>query len=104
MAAAVFVLCALTCIACLAFLARAYHRSRGRLVFWTAICFAGLALNNVLIAINQLIFRSVHMPWRAIPAALGLVALAYGLIAEEVRARVAVPRREVTRPHDRVTT
>lgn len=104
MAGAVFVLCALTCVACLGLLLRAYRNSRGRLVFWTAVCFAGLALNNVLLAVNELIVPSVQMPWRAIPAAVGLTALAYGLIAEEVRARLDLPRHSSARRRGRVMT
>lgn len=104
MAGAVFALCAVTSGACLALLVRAYRRNGGRLVFWSAVCFAGLTLNNLLLAANRLFFPSAHLSWRALPAAIGLVALAYGLTAEELRSRRSVPRRMRPRRRARVTT
>lgn len=104
MAGAVFVLCAVTSGACLALLVRAYRRTRGRLVLWSAACFAGLALNNVLLAANRLFFPSVHLSWRALPAAIGLVALAYGLTAEELRTRRPTFPRMRSRSRPRVMT
>ena len=97
MAAAVFVLCALTSLVCLALLVRAHRATRARLVFWSAVCFVGLAINNIILAINELAVPSVHMPWRAIPAAIGLLALAFALAVEELRSRRARSRRRVTR-------
>lgn len=101
MAGAVFLLCALTSAACLGLLVGAYRRGGGRLVFWSAVCFTGLALTNALLALNELILTSMHMPWRAIPAAIGLMALAYGLVAEELRALREKPRREAVKRRTR---
>jgi Family of unknown function (DUF5985) len=92
-----FVLCAVTSAGCLGLLTAAYRRSGGRLVFWSAVCFAGLALNNALLAVNALLLPKTHMPWRAVPAAIGLTALAYGLIAEELRARPATAHAKSAR-------
>ena len=103
MAGAVFVLCAVTSGACLALLIRAYLRSRSRLVFWSAVCFAGLTLNNLLLALNKLFFPSADLPWRGLPAAIGLIALAYGLTAEELRSRKSIPRRVSPGRSTRVT-
>jgi len=63
---------------------RAYAKNGGRLIKWTAFCFAGLALNNVLLALDHVVFEQSTLPWRAIPAAIGLCALAYGLLREEL--------------------
>jgi hypothetical protein len=92
-ATATFLLCALTSVVCLVLLVRAYRATGGRLVLWTAVCFAGLALNNILLAIDEVIVPEANFSWRTIPGAVGLVALAYGLLAEQVRARRAKPRR-----------
>jgi hypothetical protein len=102
-AGVVFVMCALTCVFCLALLVRAYRTSRGRLVLWTAICFTGLALNNILLAINELLIPHTHIAWRGIPAAAGLLALMYGLGAEEVRSRRPKSGRVIARRHSRAS-
>jgi hypothetical protein len=86
MAAVVFILCAITSAICLALLVRTWRQTGGRLVMWTAICFAGLALNNLLLAIDQVALKHTTLGWRAVPAAVGLCALLYGLLVEE-RAR-----------------
>ena len=49
MASVVYALCALTSLACAVLLLRAYRRSWARLLFWSGLCFVGLALNNVLL-------------------------------------------------------
>lgn len=83
MATAVFVLCAVTSIICLGLLVRAYRTNGGRLIKWTAFCFAGLALNNLLLAVDQVALHHTTLSWRAAPAAIGLCCLVYGLLSEE---------------------
>ena len=83
MAPAVSILCAATSVTCFALLARSYRANRGRLVLWSAVCFAGLALNNIVLAVNEVVDSSRDIPWRGIPAAAGLLAFVYGLAAEE---------------------
>lgn len=97
MAAAVFSLCAVTSITCFALLVRAYRSSGSRLVFWSAVCFGGLAVNNLLLAFNELILPHVDMPWRGAPGAVGLAALVYGLAAEQRRAGRAGRRSAIAR-------
>jgi hypothetical protein len=77
------VLCALASLACAWLLARSYTRSRVRLLLWSAICFTGLALNNVILFIDKVVAPDVDLSaWRLVPAAAGLAALVYGLIWE----------------------
>jgi hypothetical protein len=102
-AAATFLLCAVTSVVCLALLVRAYRAAGGRLVFWTAVCFAGLAISNVLLAIDEVIVPALNIPWRRIPGAIGLVALAYGLVAEEIRSQRARPRRRIVQTRSRAS-
>lgn len=45
----VYVLCALTSALCAALLVRAYLRTKTRLLFWGAIAFVFLAINNALV-------------------------------------------------------
>ena len=49
MAEFVYTLCAATSILCAWLLFRGYRRHRTRLLFWSALCFSGLALNNALL-------------------------------------------------------
>lgn len=67
----VYVLGTLTSLGCAALLLRGYRRSRTALLFWSSVCFAGLALNNALLVIDLVILPSVDLA-----AARGVVALA----------------------------
>ncbi len=81
MAEAVYVLCALTSLACAGLLLRAYLDTGVRLLFWCLLCFAGLALNNVVLFVDKVITPDIDLSvWRGLPAALGVLALVYGLI------------------------
>lgn len=83
---AIYLLCALTALLCAVLLLRAYVSSRTPLLFWTAICFFGLFLNNVMVLLDLDTFFFRDLPdlsiWRLIPAGLGLAALCYGLVME----------------------
>lgn len=82
----VYALCALTSIACAVLLLRGYRRSGVRLLLWSGLCFAGLALNNVLLFIDVRVVPDVDLSlWRTIPAVIGVVILLYGLIWETSR-------------------
>lgn len=82
MAPAVYVLCAVTSLACSALLWRGYQRSSVRLLFWSALCFVGLGLNNILLFIDLVLLSdAIDLSiWRKLPAVLGISVLIYGLI------------------------
>jgi hypothetical protein len=83
MAEAVYLLCALTSVACFALLLRGYLRSRVRLLLFSALCFAGFAANNVLLLIDAVVLPAADLSlWRNLTALLGVVALLYGLITD----------------------
>ena len=83
MAATVYVLCAVAAFACAWLLGRSYAQSRVRLLLWSSICFAGLALNNVILFVDKVVAPDVDLSaWRLVPAAAGLAALVYGLVWE----------------------
>lgn len=54
--ALVYVLCFLTSAACSALLARNYLRTGARMLMWSAMCFALLALNNLVVVLDLLIY------------------------------------------------
>jgi uncharacterized membrane protein len=85
----VYLLCTITSLVCAALLLRSYARNRVPLLFWSAVCFIGLFVNNlmVLIDLDTIVFPSVFglAVWRLVPAVIGLAALCYGLITEASR-------------------
>jgi hypothetical protein len=84
MAPAVYLLCAVTSLACSILLWRGYTRSTVKLLFWSALCFAGLALNNVLLIVDLVVFPdAVDLSvWRKLPAVVGISLLIYGLVTD----------------------
>ena len=83
MAETVYILCALTSIACAALLVRGYQKARERLLLWTSLCFAGLAVNNVLLFVDLVMIPSMDLSLARSGTALAAMALLlYGLIWE----------------------
>jgi Family of unknown function (DUF5985) len=83
MATLVYALCALTSLACAVLLLRGYLTNRVRLLLWAGLCFAGLALNNILLFIDFRVVPEVDLSlWRSLPAVVGVVLLLYGLVWE----------------------
>jgi FtsH-binding integral membrane protein len=76
----VYVLCALTSLACAVLVLRSYARSRARLLLWTGLCFAGLCLNNVLLVVDSRTPTVDLSVWRTLPAVVGIALLVYGLV------------------------
>lgn len=52
----VYVLCFLTSATCAWLLARNYSRTQSRLLMWSALCFVLLALNNLSVVLDLLVF------------------------------------------------
>lgn len=83
MANAVYVLCMLTSAVCAVLLVRGYRATRVRLLLWSALCFAGLAINNVLLFVDVRVLPATDLSIvRTIPAIAGILLLLYGLIWE----------------------
>jgi drug/metabolite transporter (DMT)-like permease len=87
MAAFTFVLialAALTCLACTLLLYRGFLRTGTRLLFWSALCFVGLSISNVLLFFDLILFPTeidLRM-YRVLTALVGLSFLLYGFISE----------------------
>ena len=79
----VYLLCALTSILCAVLLYRAWRRSGAKLLFWGAMCFLGLALNNVLLIIDVRMDQVDLAGIRRLPALAGVALLLYGLIRND---------------------
>jgi hypothetical protein len=79
----VYVLCALTSIACAFLLLASYRRTRERLLLWSGLCFAGLALNNVLLFLDLVVVPSIDLSlWRSGVALVSVSLLVVGLVWE----------------------
>jgi hypothetical protein len=84
MADLAYILCTLTSIGCAVLLLRGYKQSKSRLLFWSSLCFVGLALNNILLIIDVRVLPDVDLSnIRSLPALAGLLLLIFGLIWEK---------------------
>lgn len=82
MAAVIYALCALTALACAATLLMGARRTRSRMLFWCALCFAGLALSNGLIVVDRMVVTDLGILRLGLSLA-SVSLLLYGLIFEE---------------------
>jgi hypothetical protein len=79
--AAVFLLCFATSVVCLALLIRGYLRTRTRLLFWSAICFVFLAVNNGLLFLDLVVLPDSDLRLiRHVSALAAITTLLYGFI------------------------
>lgn len=79
----VYILCLLASLASALLLARAAKGPAGRLLFWGAIFFLGMALNNILLWVD--VFVGPTVDWSLAPNIVALVSvgiLIYALIWE----------------------
>jgi hypothetical protein len=77
----VYLLCVATSAACAGLLGRAYLRARTQILLWTAIGFAFFALNNLLLALDLLVFTQIDLsPLRQATAGLGLASILFGFV------------------------
>jgi len=83
MSTIVYVLCALTSLACAVLLLRGYRQSGARLLLWSGLFFVGLFLNNVLLIVDVRVVNLAVI--RLVPALIGVSLLLYGMIWESDR-------------------
>jgi hypothetical protein len=81
MAETVYILCGLTSVVCAVLLFRQYRLKRGGLLFWSTLCFVCLAITNVLLFVDLVMFPNVDMSIvRNSITLAGMMMLLYGLI------------------------
>jgi hypothetical protein len=87
LAVAVYLLCAATSLACAVLLLRGYRRNRARFLLWSSLCFACLAVNNLILFVDKVVLPDVSgflgvefAIWRSSVAIVGLALLLYGLV------------------------
>ena len=81
MALVVYSLCALTSLLCAGLLLRSYLQNQTQLLFWSSLCFLGLAVNNILLFIDLVLVPAVDLSiHRAVIALVAVALLLFGLI------------------------
>lgn len=83
LATVVYVVCAATSILCAGLLIRSYVAGRVRLLLWSALCFVGLAVNNILLVVDEKVVPDIDL--QLLRDASGVAAvgiLLFGLIWE----------------------
>jgi hypothetical protein len=76
-----YILCAITSITCALLLLRSWMRTRNGLLFWSAMCFIGLAIDNSLLFYDLVIIPDVDISlYRNLCTLAGASCLLYGLI------------------------
>lgn len=84
MSEAIYILCALTSLACAWLLLHRYRRSGHRLLFWSGLCFAAMTVNNVILVVDKLVFPEADLSLlRQATALIAVLLLLYGLIYEK---------------------
>ena len=83
MAQLVYILCGVTSVACALLLNRQYRLTQGGLLLWSTWCFVCLALTNILLYIDLVMFplTDISVLRNAITLA-GMMMLLYGMIRE----------------------
>lgn len=84
MAALIYALCALLCGWIAWSLWQHHARTRSRVLFWSALCFSGLTVNNLLLVVDKLLVPGVDLSVLRQAIAFGsLCLLLFGLVYED---------------------
>jgi len=82
----VYSLCLAASLVCAFLLLHAWRQSRSRLLFWTALGFMFLAVNNLFLVGDLVLFPNVDLwPWRQAASAAAVGVLLYGFVWEAER-------------------
>ena len=80
----VYTLCFATSALCAFLLGRSFHRTRSRLLFWSALCFALLAGVNFVVVLDMLVFPEINFrPLRLWLSLVAVAVLLFGFIWDE---------------------
>jgi hypothetical protein len=77
----VYILCTITSLASSLLLFRAMGRNASRLLFWSALCFLGMAINNLMLYVDLMVGPSMDLSLMEDGVSVvSSLLLAYGLI------------------------
>jgi hypothetical protein len=81
--AIIYLMCVSTSLLCAYLLARAYRRSRTKLLIWSALCFALLAANNLVLAADILLLPAIDLTVIRLATSLAAISvLLFGFVWE----------------------
>jgi hypothetical protein len=82
--AVLFVIVLLTSFACMVLLFRAYLQSGLNILLWSALCFVGMTVNNLLLFVDLVLFpETIDLrAYRQAAALVGMLFMIYGFIRE----------------------
>ena len=81
----VYLLCSFASLGCAIMLMRAYFKNKSRLLFWSSLCFVGIAINNILLSVDFSLGPTYDLSMiRAVAALFGMMVMTYGLIWDTV--------------------
>ena len=69
----VYALCAVLSVACFILLFRAFRQSRSRLLLWSSLSFAFMAINNLILFVDLVIFPNVDFQGSLLRVVTGAV-------------------------------
>jgi hypothetical protein len=82
----VYALCLAASLWCAFLLLYAWRQTRSRLLFWAALGFVFLSLNNLFLVGDLVLFPNINLwPWRQAASGLAVGVLLYGFIWEAER-------------------
>jgi hypothetical protein len=83
---AVYLLCLITSLLCAGLLTRSWLKSRSKLLLWTALSFGFLAVNNLFLVADMVVFSALDLRWaRHLTGLTAVAVLLYGFIWEVER-------------------
>jgi hypothetical protein len=78
-----YLLATITCLGCTVLLYREFQQRRHRLLLWSALCFVGLSISNLLMFVDLVILPETDLrAWRLVANLGGMLFLLYGFIWE----------------------
>lgn len=79
----IYLLCAATAVVCATLLWRSYRANGVRLLFWSSVCFAGLAVESILLYVDKITLPYVDLSlYRHLVGLAALASLIYALVWE----------------------
>jgi hypothetical protein len=66
-------------------LLRSYQRGRSNILLWSGLCFIGLSINNIVLAVDMILLPQIDFNgtfWRSLLTAASGCLLLFGLIWE----------------------
>jgi hypothetical protein len=79
----VFFLCIVTSVICTWLLFRGWRRTGTRLLMWSALCFLGLAANNIIVFIDIVVLPDIDLrPLRLATSLIAVSVMLWALIWE----------------------